>query len=137
MSINPVLSLLETCYNDVKDFIEKEAGQAINFLLSFLKEAITEEEAALFPAFKQQVEQIFADEAKMSPFSTVKERVALAVAEATADLAADLIIAKNALFHSWAWAIAHDKGLMDGNQGNSVNGDFSGNTNSASVNPAA
>ena len=40
--------------------------------------------------------------------------------------AEDFVIAKNALFHSWAWAIAHQQGLIDGNQGNSSTGDFSG-----------
>ena len=45
-----------------------------------------------------------------------------AVAEATADLATDLVVAKNTLFHAWAWTIAHQKGLIDGNQGNMAGG---------------
>ena len=40
------------------------------------------------------------------------------VVEATADLAADVVLAKNALFNSWAWAIAHQQGITNGNQGN-------------------
>jgi hypothetical protein len=116
--------------NDLKAIlikIEGEAATAWSFLVSFFKEAITEEEAALFPVFKAQVVKLFNDEAAMQGLS-VKDRVALAVTECTADFAQDLVIAKNALFHSWAWAIAHQQGLVDGNQGASSTGDFSGTT---------
>ena len=108
--------------NELKALIgklESEAQSAITFLLSFFKEAITEEEAALFPAFKAQAIQLFNDEAKMEGLN-VQARVALAVAEGTADLAADIVLAKNALFHSWAWAIAHQQGIKDGNQGSMI-----------------
>jgi hypothetical protein len=105
--------------------LESQAGTSLAFLLSFFKEAITEEEAALFPVFKAQVVKLFNDEAAMAGLD-VKARVALAVVEGTADLAADVVLAKNALFNSWAWAIAHEQGLIDGNQGSSSTGDFSG-----------
>lgn len=117
--------------------IKAKASSALSFLLSFFKEAISEEEAALFPAFQAQVTAIFNDELKMSGLATVQERVAVAVADATADLAADVVLAKNALFNSWAWAIAHQQGLTNGNQGSSVAGDFSGNTNNTPTPPAA
>ena len=107
--------------------LESQAGTALAFLLSFFKEAVTEEEAALFPVFKAQVVKLFNDEAAMQGLQ-VKDRVALAVTEATADLAQDVVLAKNALFHSWAWAIAHEQGLIDGNQGQSSIGNFSGTT---------
>lgn len=105
--------------------IEDDLSSAWRLLWVFFKEAITEEEAALFPVFKAQVVKLFNDEAAMQGL-TVKERVALAVTEATADLAQDLVIAKQALFNSWAWAIAHQQGITDGNQGQSTTGDFSG-----------
>lgn len=113
---NPVINALDVAWNDFKTWIEKEAGTAISFLLSFFKEAISEEEAALFPAFKTQAVQIFNDGVKTAGL-TVEQRVALVVTEATVDLATDLVLAKNALFNSWAWAIAHQQGITNGNQG--------------------
>lgn len=125
--MNPLLTVIENDLIALKNWFLSEATSAISFLLTFVKEAVTEEEAALFPAFKAQVVQLFNDEAVMQGLD-VKARVALAVTEATADLAADIVLAKNALFNSWAWAIAHQQGLTNGNQGTSSTGDFSGNT---------
>lgn len=115
----------------LKNKLEEEAKTAWNFMASFFKEAISEEEAALFPAFKSQVVQLLSDEAAIQGLN-LDARVALAIKEATADLATDLVIAKKAMFHSWAWAIAHKRGEIDGNQGSSSTGDFSGNTDGAS-----
>lgn len=114
--MNPFIQALEADLVMLKNWIEGEANTAISFLLSFFQEAITEEEAALFPAFKSQVVQLFNDEAAMQGLD-LQARVALAVTEATADLAVDVVLAKNALFNSWAWAIAHQQGLTNGNQG--------------------
>lgn len=122
---NPLVSALDTAWNDLKNWIESNASTAIAFLLSFFKEAISEEEAALFPAFQTQAIQIFNDAVKTQGL-TVQQRVALVVVEATADLAADVVLAKNALFNSWAWAIAHQQGIIDGNQGNMPAGNSSG-----------
>jgi hypothetical protein len=96
--------------------IEGEASTAWSFLMSFFKEAIKEEEAALFPVFQTQAIQIFNDAVKTAGL-TVEQRVALVVTEALADLAADVVIARTALYNSWAWAIAHQQGLTNGNQG--------------------
>ncbi len=101
--------------------IEGELSTDWRFLWSFIKEAVKEEEAALFPKFREQAIKLFNDEAAMQGLS-VKDRVALAVSEGTADLAEDIVIAKNALFNSWAWAIAHQTGQIDGNQGILENG---------------
>ena len=117
MATNPVVVALDSAWNDFKAWVEKEASTAWSFLVSFLKEAISEEEAALFPAFQTQAVQIFNDGVKTAGL-TVQQRVALVVVEATADLAADVVLAKNALFNSWAWAIAHQQGIVNGNQGN-------------------
>lgn len=125
--MNPFFATLKAEWDKFLAWEQQAAQSAITFLLSFFKEAISEEEAALFPAFKAQVIKLFNDEAAMQGL-TLKERVALAVTEGTVDLAQDLVIAKNALFNSWAWAIAHQQGLMDGNQGQSPTGDFSGTT---------
>ena len=133
---NPVIQALDTAWIDFKNWIESEVSTAWSFLMSFLKEAITEEEAALFPAFQTQAVQIFNDGVKTAGL-TVEQRVALVVVEATADLAADLVLAKNALFNSWAWAIAHQQGIVNGNQGSSPTADFSGNANSTPTPPAA
>lgn len=114
---NPLITALDSAWDDLKNWIESEASTAWSFLVAFLKEAITEEEAALFPAFQAQAIQIFNDAVKTEGL-TVQERVALVVTEATVDLAADVVLAKNALFTSWAWAIAYQQGIKDGNQGN-------------------
>lgn len=118
---NPLITALDVAWIDLKNWIESEAKTAWSFLMSFLKEAISEEEAALFPAFQAQAVQIFNDAVKTAGL-TVQQRVALVVVEATADLAADVVLAKNALFNSWAWAIAHQQGIVDGNQGNLPSG---------------
>ena len=117
MATNPLITALETAVTDLKNWVESTASTAFSFLMSFFKEAISEEEAALFPAFQTQAVQIFNDAVKTQGL-TVQERVALVVVEATADLAADVVLAKNALFNSWAWAIAHQQGIINGNQGN-------------------
>jgi hypothetical protein len=129
---NELLSGLKTIIAS----LEAQAGTAISFLLSFFKEAISEEEAALFPAFKEQVIQLWNDETKIAGLN-VQQRVDLAVIEGTAYLAADLVLAKNALFNSWAWALAHQTGQTNGNQGSSTTGDFSGNANNSYAAPAA
>ena len=96
--------------------LEGQAATAFAFLMSFFKEAISEEEAALFPVFQTQAIQIFNDAVKTAGL-TVEQRVALVVTEALADLAADIVIARTALYNSWAWAIAHQQGIINGNQG--------------------
>ena len=106
--------------------IEQEAGTALTFLLSFLKEAITEEEAALFPAFQALATKILNDEAAIQGLN-VQARVTLIVTDFLATLPADIALAKTALVNSWAWAIAHQQGIKDGNQGVSSTSDFSGN----------
>ena len=126
-TINPLIVALEAAVTDLKNWVETTASTAWSFFMSFLKEAITEEEAALFPAFQTQAVQIFSDAVKTQGL-TVQQRVTLVVTEATVDLAADIVLAKNALFNSWAWAIAHQQGLTNGNQGSSTTGDFSGTT---------
>jgi len=133
---NPLITAVEAAFTDLKNWLEAEASTAWAFFMSFLKEAISEEEAALFPAFKAQAVQIFNDAVKTAGL-TVQERVSLVVAEATVDLAEDVVLAKNALFNSWAWAIAHQQGITNGNQGSSSTGDFSGAANSTPTNPAA
>ena len=107
--------------------IEGEISTAWSFLMAFLKEAITEEEAALFPAFQALATKILNDEAAIQGLD-VKGRVALMVTDFLATLPADIALAKTALVNSWAWAIAHQQGLTDGNQGSSSTGDFSGTT---------
>lgn len=122
---NPLVTALDSAWNDLKTWIQSEASTAWAFLISFFKEAITEEEASLFPAFQAQAVQIFNDAVKTAGL-TVQERVALVVVEATADLAQDVVLAKNALFNSWAWAIAHQQGITNGNQGNLAGGTQTG-----------
>jgi hypothetical protein len=105
--------------NDLKAIIskiEQEAGTALSFLLSFFKEAITEEEAALFPAFQALASKILNDEAAIQGLN-VQQRVNVVVADFLATLPADIVLAKTALVNSWAWAIAHQQGLTNGNQG--------------------
>ena len=124
---NPLVIALESAWVDLKNWIESEASSAWSFLVSFLKEAIKEEEAALFPLFQQQAVQIFNDAVKTAGL-TVQQRVILVVTEASTDLAEDVAIARNALYNSWAWAIAHQQGLTNGNQGTNTTGNFSGTT---------
>jgi hypothetical protein len=113
---NPLITAIENDLEALKNWLEADASSALAFLLSFTKEFVSEEEAALFPAFKAQVVKLFNDEAAMQGLD-VQARVTLAVTEATVDLAADVVLAKNALFNSWAWAIAHQQGIVNGNQG--------------------
>ena len=115
--MNPIIQALDNAWIAFKNWIESEASSAFSFMTSFLKESISEEEAALFPAFQAQAVQIFGDAVKTQGL-TVQQRVTLVVTEATVDLAADIVLAKNALFNSWAWAIAHQQGITNGNQGN-------------------
>ena len=113
---NPLISALDSAWIDLKNWLEKEASTAFAFLVSFFKEAISEEEAALFPLFQQQAVQIFGDAVKTQGLN-LEQRVALVVTEACVDLAADIVIARQALYNSWAWAIAHQQGITNGNQG--------------------
>ena len=73
--------------------IEAEEGSAITFLLSFLKEAVTEEEAALFPAFQALATKILSDEAQIQGLN-VQQRVLVIVADFSASLPADIALAK-------------------------------------------
>ena len=123
--MNPIIQALDNAWIAFKNWIESEASSAFSFMISFLKEAISEEEAALFPAFKAQAIQIFND-AVQTQGLTVEQRVALVVTEAVADLASDIALARTALYNSWAWAIAKQQGLTNGNQGNMPGGSSSG-----------
>jgi len=107
--------------------IESEIQSAWNFLTAYLHEAITEEEAALFPLIEQQASQLLTDVVKTQGL-TVKERVAMAEAEIMADLAADGKVAVATLVSAYVAVTAHKLGLTDGNQGTSSTGDFSGTT---------
>lgn len=116
--------------NDIKAIvtkIEAELANAWNFLNSYLKEAITEEEAVLFPLIEGQAAQILTDVVKTQGL-TVKERVALAETEIMADLVTDGKVAVATLVSAYVAITAHKLGLIDGNQGVSPTGDFSGNT---------
>ena len=97
--------------------IEAEMASAIHFLTAYIHEAITEEEAALFPLIEQQAAQLLTDEVKTQGL-TVKERVAMAETEIMADLVADGKVAVATLISAYVWTVAHKKGLIDGNQGN-------------------
>ena len=114
--MNPIIQALDNAWIAFKNWIESEASSAFSFMTSFLKEAITEEEAALFPAFQALATKILNDEAAIQGLD-VKGRVALMVSDFLASLPADVALAKTALVNSWAWAIAHQQGLKDGNQG--------------------
>lgn len=116
--------------------LEQDAQKAINIFISFVKEVITEEEAELFPQFQALATQILNDEAKVLGLN-VAQRVAVIVADFSAQLPADIAIAKNALLNSWAWAIAHQTGQINGNQGVLVGGVQSSNTNSTSTTTAS
>ena len=56
----------------------------------------------------------------------VAGRVAVVVADFSAQLPADIALAKNALINSWAWAVAHQQGIVNGNQGVLPNGNSNG-----------
>lgn len=114
--------------NDLKAIIEKIEGEAASvwaFLTAYLKEAYTEEQAALFKQIEAQASQLLLDEAKTAGL-TVKERVAMAISELTADLAVDAALAAQTLYNSYVWTVAHNLGLKDGNQGNLPGGDSTG-----------
>ena len=124
------MNFIEQELSKVVAWIQAEAKSALSILVSFFKEAITEEEAALFPQFQALATQVLNDEAKILGLN-VSQRVAVIVADFSAQLPQDIAIARNALLNSWAWAIAHQTGQKNGNQGVSSNADFSGNANSA------
>lgn len=127
-----LITMVESLLTNLKAEAEKD----IHLVLAFFQEAITEEEAALFPQFDLLASQILNDEARIQGLN-VAQRVAIIVADFSAQLPADIAIAKNALINSWAWAKAHQTGQMNGNQGVSPSGDFSGGANStpASITP--
>lgn len=106
--------------------IEADLTGALNFLKSFIEEAFSEEEAALFPAIEAQVSQLLQDEAKTQGL-TVAERVQMAVTELTFDAGVDLALATSTLKNAYVWTVAHKLNLTDGNQGQSSTGDLSGN----------
>lgn len=114
--------------------IEAEIQSAWNFLISYIKEAVTEEEAALFPLIEAQAAQLLQDEAKTTGL-TVKQRVAMAEAEIMADLILDGKVASATLVAAYVAVTAHKLGLVDGNQGQSSVGDLSGNTTTAPITP--
>lgn len=97
--------------------LKTKAESAISIFLSFMGEAVTEEEAALWPQFKALAIQIFNDETKISGLD-VPARVVVVVTDFSAQLPADVALAKNALINSWAWAVAYQTGQINGNQGN-------------------
>ena len=101
--------------------IESEVASAWNFLISYVKEAVTEEEAALFPLIEAQAAQILTDVVKTQGL-TVKERVALAETEIMAALVADGKVAVATLVAAYVAVTAHKLGLVDGNQGNLAGG---------------
>jgi hypothetical protein len=117
------MSFWTTIIQDIEALLAKvkaELGTALSLFIAFIKEAVTEEEAALWPQFQALAIQIFGDETKMAGLN-LDARVAVVVADFMAQLPADVALAKKALINSWAWAVAHQQGIVDGNQGN-VNG---------------
>ena len=114
--------------NDLKAIvaqIEADLTNALNFLKSYIEEAFTEEQAALFPAIEAQAAQLLQDEAKTAGL-TVKQRVEMAVGELTKDLAVDAALAVTTLYNAYVWTVAHKLGLQDGNQGNLPGGTQTG-----------
>lgn len=105
--------------NDLKALlykVEAELQSAWNFLTSYIHEAITEEEAAIFPLIESQAAQILTD-AVATQGLTVKERVALAETEIMAALVADGKTFAATLIAAYVAVTAHKLGLIDGNQG--------------------
>lgn len=96
--------------------IESELASVWNFLISYVKEAVTEEEAALFPLIEAQAAKILTDVVKTQGL-TVKERVSLAESEIMVNLAADGKVAVATLVAAYVAVTAHKLGLIDGNQG--------------------
>lgn len=96
--------------------IEQDLTNALNFLKSYIEEAFTEEQAALFPEIEAQAVQLLQDVIKTQGL-TVKERVAMAVTELTSDLSLDAALTAQTLYNAYVWTVAHKLGLIDGNQG--------------------
>lgn len=113
----------------ILDKIESEAQSVWSFFTAYIKEAFTEEQAALFPQIEAQAKQLLLDEAKTAGM-TVKERVSMAVGELTADLSVDAALAIQTLYHAYVWTVAHRIGLKDGNQGNLEGGNSGPTSNS-------
>lgn len=105
--------------------IEAELANGWNFLVAYLKEAVTEEEAALFPLIEAQAAQLLQDEAKTAGL-TVKQRVAMAESEIMAALVIDGKVAAATLVAAYVAVTAHKLGLVDGNQGVMPEGNSSG-----------
>lgn len=105
--------------------IESELASGWNFLVSYVKEAVTEEEANLFPLIEAQATQILVDVIKTNGL-TVKERIALAETEIMAALIADGKAAAATLVSAYVTITAHKLGLIDGNQGIMPEGNSSG-----------
>ena len=123
---------------DLKGILSKIEAEVIsvwNFLTAYIHEAITEEEAALFPLIEGQAAQIMTDVVKTTGL-TVKQRVALAETEIMAALVTDGKTAAATLVSAYVAVTAHKLGLINGNQGNLVGGVDSA-TNSTPVTPAA
>lgn len=105
--------------NDLKSIaakIESELASALNFLVSYIKEAVSEEEATLFPLIEAQASQILVDVVKTQGL-TVKERIALAETEIMAALVSDGKVVAATLVAAYVTVTAHKLGLVDGNQG--------------------
>lgn len=96
--------------------IEEKLASAWRFLWAYLKEAVTEEEAALFPVIQAQAAQLLQDEIKTSGL-TVKQRILMAEGEIMAALIADGKIAAATLVSAYVNMTAHKMKLVDGNQG--------------------
>lgn len=114
--------------NDIKGIvakIESELANAWAFLMAYVKEAVSEEEAALFPLIEAQAAQLLQDEVKTAGL-TVKERVAMAESEIMIDLASDGKVAAATLVAAYVAVTAHKLGLVDGNQGSMPQGNSSG-----------
>lgn len=114
---------------DLKALLSKVEGElesGWNFLITYVKEAVKEEEAALFPLIEAQATQILTDVTKTQGL-TVKERVALAETEIMAALVADGKVAAATLVAAYVAVTAHRLGLVDGNQGNLTGGNSTGN----------
>ncbi len=122
------MSLWKTIVDDLKAVlakIEDELKSALNFLISYVKEAVSEEEATLFPLIEAQATQILVDVVKTQGL-TVKERIALAETEIMVALAADGKVAAATLISAYVTITAHKLGLVDGNQGNMAGGSSTG-----------
>ena len=122
-------SIIITDLKKLVAMVEAELANAWYFLSSYVKEAFTEEEAALFPIIEAQATQLLTDVVKTQGL-TVKERVAMAEAEIMADLATDGKVFVATLISAYVAVTAHKLGLIDGNQGNLVGGNTNAPTQS-------